>query len=152
MPHVLPEKEKKLMFENMPVRYIFHISIVKKLFHTAHTIRKLNITFALKFPPWRSACVWDCTLQKSTCWKSCEIQFQAHFVNGGKRRFFHYEKKVRNFGHEFAKINLRNMIFVVSNLGPFSVSVFLSGKNLPTKIPLRKHSIYAIIIAFRGQK
>ena len=32
------------------------------------------------------------------------------------------------------------MIFVVSNLGPFSVSVFFSGKNLPTKIPLRKHS------------
>ena len=73
--------------------------------------------------------------------KSCDIQFQAHFVNGGKRRFFHYEKKVRNFGHEFAKINLRNMIFVVSNLGPFSVSVFFSGKNLPTKIRLRKHSI-----------
>ena len=33
------------------------------------------------------------------------------------------------------------MIFVVSNLGPFSVSVFFSGKNLPTKIRLRKHSI-----------
>ena len=29
------------------------------------------------------------------------------------------------------------MIFVVSNLGPFSVSVFFSGKNLPTKIRLR---------------
>ena len=26
-------------------------------------------------------------------------------------------KKARNFGHEFAKINLHNMIFVVSNLG-----------------------------------
>ena len=46
--------------------------------------------------------------------KSCEIQFQAHFVNGGKRRFFHYEKKVRNYGHEFAKINLHIIIFVVS--------------------------------------
>ena len=33
------------------------------------------------------------------------------------------------------------MIFVVSNPGPFSVSVFFSGKNLPTKIRLRKHSI-----------
>ena len=33
-----------------------------------------------------------------------------------------------------AKINLRNMIFVVSNLGPFSVSVFFSGKNFLSKI------------------
>ena len=33
------------------------------------------------------------------------------------------------------------MIFVVSNPGPFSVSVFFSGKNLPTKIRLREHSI-----------
>ena len=33
------------------------------------------------------------------------------------------------------------MTFVVSNPGPFSVSVFFSGKNLPTKIRLRKHSI-----------
>ena len=32
------------------------------------------------------------------------------------------------------------MIFVMSNPGPFSVSVFFSGKNLPTKIRLRKHS------------
>ena len=37
------------------------------------------------------------------------------------------------------------MIFVVSNLGPFSVSVFFSGKNLPTKIRLRKHSNYKSI-------
>ena len=34
------------------------------------------------------------------------------------------------------------MIFVMSNPGPFSVSVFFSGKNLPTKIRLRKHSNY----------
>ena len=32
------------------------------------------------------------------------------------------------------------MIFVVSDPGPFSVSVFFLGKNLPTKIRLRKHS------------
>ena len=47
------------------------------------------------------------------------------------------------------KINLRNMIFVVSNLGPFSVSVFFSDKNLPTKIRLRKHSIHIFEIVLK---
>ena len=40
----------------------------------------------------------------------------------------------RNLDHEFAEINSRNIILVVSNLSPFSVSVFFSGKILPTEI------------------
>ena len=34
MSYVSLQKEKKLMFKNMPLRFIFHISVVKKLFIT----------------------------------------------------------------------------------------------------------------------
>ena len=40
----------------------------------------------------------------------------------------------QNLDNEFAEVNLRNIVLVVSNLGPFSVYVFFSGKNLSTEI------------------
>ena len=69
----------------------------------------------------------------------------SHFMKHGRLRPV-LERYLASILINHEEINMKYgptnyVIFVVPNLGPFSVSVFFSGKNLPTKIRLRKHSI-----------